>query len=295
MKGKSQKGITLIALIITIVILLILAVVAIGAVNNTGIIQYAKNSVDEYNSIKSNEESIIAGYESLIESKLPEGNDDERGEINLPSNPEDPDVPEIISIAGTYGHFTNNNDANYYLFNEGTIDNGVETGTGAHIYWNSSAEAQASDEFNYIVTTDRDVIVTYSNNEQATYKLEIKKDSDGRVINKALGGRPYNYVWDSGKYAGTNVFFYKELYIENEENGFDKIETKTYPIINSKTFVNAQFDNDKMTVTKNDGSSTEYYYVAIGDIIYVCARGTKRVATAYVVLWSETEAEIIDL
>ena len=45
-RTKTQKGITLVALIITIIVLLILAVVAIGAVQNDGIIEYAKNIIE---------------------------------------------------------------------------------------------------------------------------------------------------------------------------------------------------------------------------------------------------------
>ena len=72
---KKQNGITLIALIITIVVLLILAVVAIGAVQESGIITHAQKAATDYNSAKADEESKIEGYEALIESKLPGGND----------------------------------------------------------------------------------------------------------------------------------------------------------------------------------------------------------------------------
>ena len=72
---KKQNRITLIALIITIVVLLILAVVAIGAVQESGIITHAQKAATDYNSAKADEESKIEGYEALIESKLPGGND----------------------------------------------------------------------------------------------------------------------------------------------------------------------------------------------------------------------------
>ena len=70
-RTKLQNGITLIALIITIIILLILAVVTIGSIKNSNIITYAQNASTTYNDEKSKEESAIAGYETLIESKLP--------------------------------------------------------------------------------------------------------------------------------------------------------------------------------------------------------------------------------
>lgn len=61
-KIKTQKGITLIALIITIIVLLILAVVAIGAVQNDGIINYAKNARDEYGKKSEEENKTLQGY-----------------------------------------------------------------------------------------------------------------------------------------------------------------------------------------------------------------------------------------
>ena len=61
-RTKSQKGITLIALIITIIVLLILAVVAIGAVQNDGIIEYAKNARQEYGVAQDKENSTLGNY-----------------------------------------------------------------------------------------------------------------------------------------------------------------------------------------------------------------------------------------
>ena len=66
-KTKEQKGITLIALIITIIVLLILAVVAIGAVQNDGIINYAKNARQEYGAAQVKENDILQGYLSNIQ------------------------------------------------------------------------------------------------------------------------------------------------------------------------------------------------------------------------------------
>ena len=63
---RGQKGITLVALIITIVVLLILAMVAIGSVNNTGIIDYAKNAANDYNAKKTEEEGILTDTVDLL-------------------------------------------------------------------------------------------------------------------------------------------------------------------------------------------------------------------------------------
>ena len=68
---KGQKGITLIALIITIIILLILAIITIGSIQDSNIITYAKNASSDYGEAKDKEESIILGYETVIEEKIP--------------------------------------------------------------------------------------------------------------------------------------------------------------------------------------------------------------------------------
>ena len=61
-KIENQKGITLVALIITIVVLLILAVVAIRAVQDGGIIDYAKNARDDYQKAQDEEQTQLQNY-----------------------------------------------------------------------------------------------------------------------------------------------------------------------------------------------------------------------------------------
>jgi len=70
-KSKTQKGITLIALIITIIVLLILAVVAIGAVQNDGIIEYAKNARDQYETAQVKENTALDNYLAKLEENNP--------------------------------------------------------------------------------------------------------------------------------------------------------------------------------------------------------------------------------
>ena len=59
-KTKAQNGITLVALIITIIVLLILVVVAISAVQDSGIITYAKNSKETYTVAQEKEQIQLA-------------------------------------------------------------------------------------------------------------------------------------------------------------------------------------------------------------------------------------------
>jgi len=67
MKGKTQKGITLIALIITIIVLMILAVVAINTVDNTGIIKYAQNASKEYEKGIDEENTMLQNYIDILD------------------------------------------------------------------------------------------------------------------------------------------------------------------------------------------------------------------------------------
>ena len=93
-KTKSQKGITLVALIITIIVLLILAVVAIGAVQNDGIINYAKNAKEQYGAAQANENTTLENYLSKLNENQGNGNSGGNGEsgdtseeqVALPTN-----------------------------------------------------------------------------------------------------------------------------------------------------------------------------------------------------------------
>ena len=83
---KTQKGITLVALVITIIVLIILAVVAIGALQNHGIINYAKNARAEYEAATEKENTILGNYLAKIEENVPgnsgEGNEENEGTGN---------------------------------------------------------------------------------------------------------------------------------------------------------------------------------------------------------------------
>ena len=60
MKGKSENGITLIALIVTIIILIILAGISISLVfKNSGIIEKAKFGKEEYTNATEDEKNKL--------------------------------------------------------------------------------------------------------------------------------------------------------------------------------------------------------------------------------------------
>lgn len=65
---KNEKGITLVTLIITILILLILSVIAISTIQNTKIAKYVADAAEEYNSKKSEEQTILSIYDLNIEN-----------------------------------------------------------------------------------------------------------------------------------------------------------------------------------------------------------------------------------
>ena len=104
MKGKLQKGITLIALIITIVVLLIIAVVAIGVAQDSNIVGYAQNAAGKYEEGKGLENDAIAGYENLLNKYANGGNNtgSSSGGTNTPNQP--------INYLGRYIKYDSNGD-----------------------------------------------------------------------------------------------------------------------------------------------------------------------------------------
>ena len=68
--SQNQEGITLVALIITIIILVILAAVSINAVYNSKIVEFAINGTTKYGQEGINENKVLEGTESLIESAI---------------------------------------------------------------------------------------------------------------------------------------------------------------------------------------------------------------------------------
>lgn len=77
LKAKNNKGITLIALIITIIVLLILAVVAISAVQDDGIINYAKNARGDYEVAQREENATLQNYLDKLKENVPTGTGNE--------------------------------------------------------------------------------------------------------------------------------------------------------------------------------------------------------------------------
>jgi len=70
LKNKRETGITLVALVITITVVLIIAAVAIVAVQNEGIIEYAKNAAEKYEIGQIQEEAEIVKDDAKIEYSI---------------------------------------------------------------------------------------------------------------------------------------------------------------------------------------------------------------------------------
>ena len=196
-KIVNQKGITLIALIITIIVLLILAVVTIGSINNSNIIAYAQNAATNYNTKKGEEESIISGYESLIESNLP-GNS-----ITIPN--------------GTYYYCGDNTESNYLviadegneLYWEGTkfvptitIESGVVNMTINGISGTFKGK--------YYETTNNNKIITLGTGEFGTSQ-RTKNSRDGFIF--AINTNDLKYD-ATGIYKSTNKNIYELHFTE---------------------------------------------------------------------------------
>ena len=251
MNVKTQKGITLIALIITIIVLMILAVVAINSVKETGIINYAQNAVDEYSAGQTKENEAIAGYLEYLDKYDPTKKDkDDDDEID----------DEPVSIAGTYGYDVGTSDDEYFKFNEGTMKDGIEEGTGLYVEWNGSPTREIRKTFTYKVLSDKSVILIMDGyTEEATFKFEAKKDSNGNVINRVLYSEEYSGPYDASDspYNGTNVTVRLKALTTDGIAGLPKINSKTYTAVDSGDIREASFENGEMILKCYDEDTNE--------------------------------------
>ena len=67
---REEKGITLVALIITVIILVILAAVTIITLQNSKMINYAVEGTQNYSKAQTEEDAIIKGFETTLDSTL---------------------------------------------------------------------------------------------------------------------------------------------------------------------------------------------------------------------------------
>lgn len=72
MLGKSNKGITLVALVITIVILLILAGISISTLTNTGIFEKAKDAKKASENAELEQNKVLDEYEKELDKYMPQ-------------------------------------------------------------------------------------------------------------------------------------------------------------------------------------------------------------------------------
>ena len=196
-RTKTEKGITLISLIITIVILMILVGVTINAIKGDGIIAYADNAVDAYNQAQTEEGDILARYEQKIKDNLPK------------SGP--------VSIEGKYGYYFKGINGEWYEFNKGTFENGVETGTGAYVEYGSDSNNPSVDrtDFEYVVSADKNVTINYDGDE-ITGKLEVVNGAENKVL--YLEEETFDWNGDDGnKKTVTTEEFLNEINVRLEK------------------------------------------------------------------------------
>ena len=130
---QGQKGITLVALIITIIVLVILAALSIMLVYRTRIVDYAINGTMNYAGEGINENKVLEGTESLIESavdnikKINEGMISDT-EPNPPTLPEETGLPkEELEREEMIGRYVDYNPQG----TDYTVD-GTYSGTGSN-------------------------------------------------------------------------------------------------------------------------------------------------------------------
>ena len=229
---KSNKGITLVALVITIVVLLVIAVVTIGVVQESGIIGHAQNAATVYNDEKSKEESAIAGYESLIESKVPGGNGGSKVTYK-----------DGVPVPAGFYYVTGTKDTGFVISDNSADENNASGKSGNQFVWvpvekiNTMVMCKsktASDQCNIKLNEAKTALLceTHSNSTDICGKLY-----------SSIGDRNINSSRTNQTYTDTN----KEPYNLSEE---------------TNTTYQAEFNEMAVSVAKNGGFYVGRYEVS---------------------------------
>ena len=233
-RTKMQKGITLIALIITIVVLLILAVVTIGAIQESKIIAHAKNAATTYNDEKSKEESAIAGYESLIDSKLPGGNGGSKVTYK-----------EGVPVPSGFYYVTGTKDTGFVISDNPADENNASGKSGNQFVWipvpenefSSFAVLQDGSTENY-----RGVLYDWYNN--STYFWSSTSTSNREPAN--LIGKK---TWSSATTVNGKQVAAGTEYVYDGTDMFNLFDMGTY----SETYYQDKFNDMVASVAKYGG------------------------------------------
>lgn len=222
------------ALIITIIVLLILATVAIAAVNNTGIIQYAQNSADEYADGRDKENTMVWNYLDIINHYKPDTN------------------TGSVSIIGTYGNTNSITDTwEYYKFEENGLGEFIDEEPGR------AGNPVRKSNFTYSFIEDENGIIKMEDNSTQSFSFYAVKDESGKVLNKVV-------IVDLD---GERFFAYPI----NELIGLQNIDGTVYNGIDEEGIETVSLEDGKCIVKYIDEEESEDYgyYFKLGDYIYI--------------------------
>ncbi len=134
---EKEAGVTLVALIVTIIVLVIISAVSIMVVYNSRIVEYAVNGTKDYASEGINENKVLEGTESLIDSTVNMINDIvgrkiEGGSEPEESKPEEPTPPPRLTKEELSQDIMIGKYVDYKPQGEDYIVDGTYSGTGTN-------------------------------------------------------------------------------------------------------------------------------------------------------------------
>lgn len=246
MLGKSNKGITLVALVITIVILLILAGISISTLTNTGIFEKAKDAKKASENAELEQNKVLDEYEKELDKYMPQELIDDKINkvLNMTENTFLKDANgNIFTLPAGFKVVVNDDTGNAKIVDKGiviedaTVDNnGNPTATnGSQFVWipvgtiTKENGEKVKIEFNRYVFYSNGNINPQNENIIETYFSETA--SKGNKIAKSIENFKKSVEINGGYYIGR---------YEARKNSIDKItEVGTDVVWNNITQANA--------------------------------------------------------
>ena len=246
MLGKSNKGITLVALVITIVILLILAGISISTLTNTGIFEKAKDAKKASENAELEQNKVLDEYEKELDKYMPqELTDDKINKVlNMTENTFLKDANgNIFTLPAGFKVVVNDDTGNAKTVDKGiviedaTVDNnGNPTATnGSQFVWIPVGTITKENGEKVEIEFNRYVFYSNGNiNPQNENIIEIyfsETASKGNKIAKSIENFKKSVEINGGYYIGR---------YEARKNSIDKItEVGTDVVWNNITQANA--------------------------------------------------------
>ena len=246
MLGKSNKGITLVALVITIVILLILAGISILTLTNTGIFEKAKDAKKASENAELEQNKVLDEYEKELDKYMPqELTDDKINKVlNMTENTFLKDANgNIFTLPAGFKVVVNDDTGNAKTVDKGiviedaTVDNnGNPTATnGSQFVWIPVGTITKENGEKVKIEFNRYVFYSNGNiNPQNENIIEIyfsETASKGNKIAKSIENFKKSVEINGGYYIGR---------YEARKNSIDKItEVGTDVVWNNITQANA--------------------------------------------------------